>query len=147
AAGWGMSLPRLWAFVAVALPAIFFEGHLSSVDLAYHVRAGEIMLRTHALIRTDSLAFTSAGRPWLDQQWGAQVLFAAVYRAGGWAGLAVAKAVIVAVVFLTVYLACRAAGGGARLAAGLTLGAYLVAGYDLALRPQLLAMALFGLTL
>ena len=35
----------------------------------------------------DTWTFTAAGLPWFDQQWGAQVLLAAVYQVAGWTGL------------------------------------------------------------
>ena len=81
-----MTLAQLWAFVAFVLPALVSVALIEVADLAYQVRAGDIMLRTHTLIRTDSFSFTAAGHAWLDQQWLAQVLFAAVYRPFGWPG-------------------------------------------------------------
>jgi hypothetical protein len=146
-AWWRLNLSQLWVFVVVAFTAMFLEGRLLSVDLAYHIRAGEIMVRTHSLIRSDTLSFTAAGRPWLDQQWGAQLLFASLYRAGGWAALGLFKAALVAVIFSFVYLACRGAGASVRLACGLTLASFIVTGFGLPLRPQLLALALFAATL
>ncbi len=144
----GISLPGLWAFVAVALPVVTaLEARISTIDLAYQIRAGEIILRTRHLVRVDPFTFTAAGRPWLDQQWGAQVLLALLHRAGGWATLAVARAALVGVVFLLVYLACRAAGASVKGAAWLALGSFVIAVEGLAMRPQLMGMALFALTL
>jgi hypothetical protein len=142
-----ISLPALWAFVAVVLPIIAaLEANLSSIDLAYQVRLGDIMLRTGSLIREDTLTFTALGQPWLDQQWGAQILFAAVHRAGGWAALALLRAALVGVIYLCVYLACRAAGADQRRAAWLTIAGFLVSVEGLALRPQLFGMVLFAVT-
>ena len=53
-----MSLPQLWAFVAVVLPMVALHGALGTIDLAYHVRAGDIMLHTHELVRHDVFTFT-----------------------------------------------------------------------------------------
>ena len=36
-----------------------------------------------------------AGPPWIDQQWGAQVILAAVYRLAGWTGLVLLRARLV----------------------------------------------------
>ena len=141
---WHLSLPQLWAVLAVALPAMVLEGRLSSVDLAYHIRAGESMLRLHSMIRTDTFSFTAGGRPWIDQQWGAQILFAWIHRRGAWAGLGLTKMGLVALIFAFVYLACRASGASARLAAGLALASFVATGLGLPLRPQLLGMALFA---
>jgi hypothetical protein len=142
-----MSLPQLWAFVAVVLPIIALHGALGTIDLAYQIRTGDIMLHTHGLVRHDLFTFTVPGTPWLDQQWGAQLVFAMVYRALGWPGLALAQIFLGGLTMLFVYLACRVAGPPPRFAAGLTLGAFAVAWTSLSLRPQLLAAVLFAMSL
>ena len=55
----------------------------NAVDLAYHVRAGAMMVHDHAILRTDPFAWPTSGRPWLDQNWGAQVIFYGLWRLGG----------------------------------------------------------------
>jgi hypothetical protein len=143
-----LSLSTVWAITAVALPVIAaLDASLASIDLAYHIRAGNSMLDTHALIRTDTYTFTAAGKPWLDQQWLSQVLFALVHRAGGWAALHLLRAALVGAIFLFVFLSCAAAGASKKAAAGLTLGAFVVSVGGLGLRPQLLGMLLFSITL
>ena len=44
---------------------------------------------------TDTFTFTAFGDPWLNQQWGAQAILAAVFRVAGWTGLAVFRAALV----------------------------------------------------
>lgn len=143
-----MSLPRLWAFLAVALPtlAALIAG-LQSVDLTYHLRAGAQILDAGAIPATDTWTFTAGGLPWTDQQWGAQVVLAAAYRAGGWTGLVLLRAFLVAVIFGSLFAIGRRRGLGMRVAALLTLAAFAVSAVALALRPQLLGMALFALVL
>ena len=80
--------------------------HLGVSDLAYQLRAGNLMLATHHFIRTDTFSFTAFGRPWVDQQWGAQILLTLLYRLGGWSFLVFVRAVSGAVVLLLVFLAC-----------------------------------------
>jgi hypothetical protein len=139
------TIGQLWAFAAVALPVVAaLRATLPANDLAYQIRAGEIMVRTHHVIRVDPFTFTAFGRPWLDQQWGAQILFDLVYRAGGWVGLALFRSALVGCIYLLVFLACRAAGARIRTAAWLTVAGFTVSAGGLALRPQLLGMALFA---
>ena len=83
------------------------------------------------------------GRPWLDQQWGAQVLLALVYRAGGWAAMGFFHGALVGVTFWFLWLACRARGASARLSAALTLGGFAVCFYNAGMRPQTMAYPLF----
>ena len=142
-----LSLPELWAFLAVALPVVAaLIAPMSTVDLAYQVRAGQLMIEQGAVLRTDPFTFTAGGQPWLDQQWAAQVVLGGLYEVGGWALLAIMRALLVGGIFWLVYRACRDAGAGQRAAAGLALAAFAVAAVSLALRPQLFGMALFALT-
>lgn len=143
-----MSLARLWAILAVALPGIgALLAGLSTTDLAYHLRAGGDMLDGLGIPRTDTWTYTVAGRPWHDQQWLAQVALAGVYRLGGWVGLAVLRALLVGAIFGLVALAARRRGADARTATILAIAAFVVSAVALALRPQLLGMLLFAVVL
>ena len=143
-----MSLPRLWAFLAVALPALgALIASLPSVDLAYHLRAGGEILATGTIPSVDNWTFTATGTPWTDQQWGAQVILAAVYRAGGWTGLVLLRSILVALIFGCILEIGRRRGLGLRLSAWLALAAFIVSAAALGLRPQLFGMALFAVVL
>jgi hypothetical protein len=154
------TIGELWSFLAIALPALAaLLVPMPAVDLAYQLRAGADILAGSGIPAVDTWTFTVPGTPWLDQQWGAQVLLAAVFQAGGWTGLAVLRAVLVGLTFGLTFAALRAswsmassrAGGSfiassSRTAALLTLGAFAVAAPALALRPQLFAIPLFAAT-
>jgi hypothetical protein len=143
-----VSLRRLWLFLPVALPVLAaLLASLSSVDLASNLRAGDEILRTGAVPRVDTWTFTGEGLPWFDQQWGAQVVLEAAYRIGSWTGLAVLRAALVGVIFGCVLLIGLRRGLSSRNAALLTIAVFAVAAPALALRPQLLGMALFAVTL
>jgi hypothetical protein len=132
-----------WALVAAALPAAAaLFTRMRSIDLAYHVRAGVLALRTGGPVRVDPFTFTHAGRPWINQQWGAQVVFAAGHRLLGWAGVALLYAAASGAGFSFLYLHCRRRGAVPGTAAVLTLLGFLVATGP-APRPQALAVPLF----
>jgi hypothetical protein len=140
-----LGLDRLWLLLALALPALAsLVVPLPAVDLAYQVRAGELILATGAIPVTDTFTFTAHGAAWVDQQWLAQVLLALVHRVGGWEVLAVLRAVLVATAFGFVTAAALARGAAPRLAAILALVAFVLAAPALALRPQLFGIALFA---
>lgn len=142
-----MSLGRLWAFLAVGLPVLgALLANLQSVDLAYHLRAGALIVDTGSVPTVDSFTFTAAGLPWQDQQWAAEVVLAVVFRGAGWTGLVVLRALLVGLTFGLVFAMCRR-GNSNRTAALLTLAAFALAAVTLALRPQLFGMALFALVL
>jgi hypothetical protein len=140
-------LSHVWAATGVLLPIIVVAGTpLVVVDLAYHLRAGDIMFDTNALLRTDVFSAVAYGKPWLNQQWLAQLFMAMAFRLGGWFGLVVLRALLGALALTFVFLACRAAGAATKRAAWLTLawGVVFTAGSEL--RPQLFGMVCFAVT-
>ena len=143
-----MTLTRLWTFLAIGLPVLAtLIADVSAVDLAYHLRAGGMTLDTGQIPTTDTFTFTASGAAWLNQQWGAQVLLATVDRLAGWTGLTILRATLVGFTFGCLYAIGRRRGLEVRRAAWLTLGAFIVSAVALALRPQLIGMALLAATL
>ena len=144
----GIRLSTVWAVAAFAVPlTLVLVVPLGSIDLAYVIRAGQIMLRTGDLLRTDVFLFTTACDPWANQQWGAEVLLAGVFDGLGWLGLALVRAGLTAGVIGFVYAACRASGADRRAAAWLTLLAALLLMSGLQLRSQLFGLLFFALLL
>jgi hypothetical protein len=144
----GVTLPEVWAICAVALPVLgAVAASLGMTDLGYQLRAGQSMLSSGHLLHTDSMSFVSAGHHWVNQQWGAQILLDLAYKVGGFDGLVFLRALLVGVTFALVYRICRRAGATQRVAAGLTLGSFVVAVPNLALRPQLFGVLFFISTL
>lgn len=144
---WALSLDQVWAVMAVVLPLMVVGGGLAALDLAYHIRAGDLMLESGHLIRSDSFSYTAAGELWRDQQWAAQVLLALAFRPLGWLGFSILKVGLTGIVFAFLYLACRAVGARPRTGAVLTLAATPVVFGGLPLRPQLFGVVLFAATL
>lgn len=143
-----MSLSRLWLYLAVALPVLAAVlAPMSSVDLAYQLRAGGEIIDTRTVPSVDTWTFTAAGMPWVDQQWGAQVLLAAVHRLAGWTGLVLLRAVLTGFIVGGTVAIARSRGLDERGSAVLGIAAFIVAAPAMALRPQLFGMACFVLTL
>jgi hypothetical protein len=144
----GLTIAQLWTFLGVALPTLAaLLVPMPSVDLAYQLRAGAGILAGHGIPSIDTWTFTIAGAPWLDQQWGAQVVLAAVYQTAGWTGLALLRAALVGITFWLVMATLRSTGCAARPAALLALIGFVIAAPALALRPQQFAIVLFAASL
>jgi hypothetical protein len=142
-----LSLDRIWALIAIAIPAAGgLAIKMSTVDLAYHLRLGDQILHG-TFPRVDSFTFSASGLPWIDQQWGAQVLMTLAHGPDGWNSLLLLKAALIAVTFVFVFRACRSAGASVRAAAGLTVAGYLVSAQNMGMRPQLFAAPLFAVVL
>jgi hypothetical protein len=143
-----VSFRALWAFLAVALPVLAsLLAPMSTVDLTYHLRAGSEILSSGAIPASDTWTFTAAGLSWFDQQWGAQVILRVFELVGGWTGLAVLRAALTGVIFATLFAVGWRRGLDPRPTALLTLAAFVVAAPAMALRPQLVGMALFAVLL
>ena len=145
-----LRLSHVWPVAALAFPiAVVTATPLGAIDLAYQVRAGDVMLSTHTLLRTDTFSFSVAGRPWLNQQWGAELVIGAAYRVGGWLGLAVTRGLLAGAVLVLILLACRAAGASLRAASWLTLaaGTLLLVPGAFQLRGQLFGVVCFAAVL
>jgi hypothetical protein len=145
-----MSRTTLWRVLAVGLPMLAaLAASLPSVDLAFQLRAGSEILAAGAIPTVDSWTFTAAGQPWLDQQWGSQVLLQLVFGAAAWTGLALLRAALVGLAFGLLFATVRrrAPGLGSIGSTVLVIAAFVVSADALALRAQLFAIVLFAATL
>lgn len=79
----------LLAVPLAALVAVALGGPILSGDLWWHLRTGAWILEQGALPATDPFSHTAGDTPWVLQEYGSQVLFAAVYRVAGFDGLRV----------------------------------------------------------
>ena len=137
-----------WTATAYLVPVILgLVSTLGAVDLAYHLRTGQGIVADLALPSVDTFTFSVDGARWVDQQWGGQVVLWLTFRLGGWPGLVVLQAALGAVSFGFIFMAARARGASARLAAALTLAGFLMAYPMITLRPQLVALPLFAAAL
>ncbi len=131
--------------LAVFLPAIVsLLAPLASQDVAYHIRTGQLMLQSGALVDTDPFTFTVAGEPWLNQQWAASLVLGGAFDAVGWSGLLLLRAVLIGLTFSLVHAACRGVAANHLVSAVVTLGMFLVAMPNLALRSQTFGLLCFA---
>jgi hypothetical protein len=133
----------LWLAVFLTASATPFASSLISADgdFALHVTLGEGILEAGGLLPRDPTA-AEATRPYVDFEWGAQVLFALAHRAAGLAGPVLLVAALVATTLWCVLAWARREGAGP-WPAFLVLGAViLVARLHLLARPHVFTWAL-----
>lgn len=131
----------LWAGITILVPGLLVSlASMSTVDLAYGIRAGGQILDGAGIPRIDTFTFTAAGLPWIDQQWAAQAILAAVYRFGGWPALSTLWAVIVVAIEALLWRAARSMGAGVRTTGVTLLLGFLVAAQGSSLRSQVLGL-------
>lgn len=93
--GWPMLLaPAVGACWAAA--TLFNPGLFNDADTNWHLATGQWILAHGQVPTTDPFSWSAAGRAWVAHEWLSEVVMALVYRTGGWAGLAVLTAAILA---------------------------------------------------
>jgi hypothetical protein len=131
----------LWAGITILLPGLLVSVlSMSTVDLAYAIRAGGQILDGAGIPRIDTYTFTAAGLTWIDQQWLAQAIFSAIHRLGGWPALAALWAVIIVAIEALLWRAARCMGAGVRTTGATLLLAFVIAAQGSSLRSQVLGL-------
>ena len=126
--------------LAVGLPT-------SDPDTYWHLASGQWMLDHHAILRTDVFSSTVAGQPYSVGEWLGEVVLTIIFDLAGWAGLAVFRAVLVAIAgFFLTRLARR---NGAPLVAALLVVAWalVVSKTRWTDRPAIFTFVLFPVVL
>jgi hypothetical protein len=140
-----LTVPRLWLVVVLGAIGIMGLARVpNAIDLAYHVKAGELMVAEHTLPRTDALAWTTAGRSWLDQNWGAQLVLYGIWRLGGFPLVAVLNALLSVAAWGLVAAACRRRTANLRVIAGAVFIGCVASLATFSARPQMFSLLLFS---
>ncbi|MBI4387046.1 MAG: hypothetical protein HY551_06665 [Elusimicrobia bacterium] len=131
---------RLLVVLCWGVAAAIFLLPISNPDLFWHLSAAQRILDLGALPRHDWLSHTRLGAPWVDFEWGSQLLFWAAHRCGGAWGLWALKGVLVALIAAGVHATLKLYRLPAPIrAAGLSLwAAAMLARSDL--RPDLFSV-------
>jgi hypothetical protein len=143
-----LSLDDVW--LAGTLVFAFLVGTLlaaEQTDYWWTVKLGDGLWATHHLPAADPLAFTSTRQPYVEQQWLAQLVLAAVHAAGGLEAVLLLRGAILVATAALLYYAARFRGAAAAAAAAACSLAMLSITGGAAIRPQLLAIPLFTLVL
>lgn len=72
---------------------------LNDPDTHWHITVGNWILTHGAVPTVDSYSFTFTGQPWIAKEWLSQVLLAAAYNFGGWAGVSALAAAAIGFTF------------------------------------------------
>ena len=84
---------RLVFWLGLAVAFALYTGPLLDPDLPWHLSAARNMAATGGVPRGDFLSWTMAGKPWVDFEWGTQLIFYGLYKVGGTTALCLFKAV------------------------------------------------------
>ncbi|MCB9851696.1 MAG: hypothetical protein H6819_01270 [Phycisphaerales bacterium] len=139
-------LAVIFAGTLVVLLAWFRIGNL---DLGYHIAYGRHFLNTGEIVGTqpDPFLYAETKQPFVNANWGSQVIFALVERAGGATGLFALRFGLIAIIFAAIgHIAFRQTGSPVALAIAWLIAA--MAGYErFSLRPELFSYAILCIQL
>jgi hypothetical protein len=87
---------------AIVLATVVVGGRsklLNDPGTFWHLRLGRDILKTGAVPRFDTLTYSRANTPWVDQSWAFDVALAAIVNRWGWSGAVAVTALIIASVY------------------------------------------------
>jgi tetratricopeptide (TPR) repeat protein len=136
------------ALVAVALLAgVLATRQVASLDVGFHLAAGERVLSGQGWPRTDPFTYTVSDRAYIDTSWGFQLLAALAQRTGGAGGLVLLQVALVLGTLLALYRTARLQPASPTWLA-LLLGLGVVASeMRFEIRPELVSYLLLALLL
>ena len=130
-------IERIAAFAVLAtIFAVAAVPRLDS-DLWWHLAAGRRIVETSSIPRVDPFSFTFAGRPWLNHEWLAEVLFHGI----GLTLLPFFFALVITATFALVWMRMRLRNAGPSIAL-VILGAAFFAG-SMSFGPRVQMLTLF----
>jgi hypothetical protein len=138
---------RLWIALGVLGAASLSLGTLYDPDLSWHLAAGRFILKIGAIPTRDTFSWTMLDQPWIDFEWGFQLILLALANAGGAAALWLFKSLmlcVLGVVFLALLEAWEFPDSW--IGAGLVVFAAAVFPVT-TLRPELFSLLFFELEL
>ena len=108
-------------------------------DLWWHLKAGQQIIDTRSIPRTDDYSFTKQGSEWVAHEWLSEVIIEGLYRVIGLVGLVAIFSLIIVIALWLTYRRCD----GKPYAAGIAILLAAAASSPLfGIRPQMLTLLL-----
>jgi hypothetical protein len=115
---------------------------LADPDIGWHIRAGEQMLATWSIPRTDSFSSTMQGQPWVAWEWLYEIALGILDRAMGLNGVIWLAALVMAATMTVLLWQLLNSGTGLPLAIALMLLAEATAAIHMFARPHIVSWLL-----
>lgn len=80
---------------------------IQDTDVWWHIKTGELIVRTGAIPRADPFSFTCLGHPWVAHEWLSEVIIYSVFARLGFIGLMLMEAALVCGLFLAIHALVR----------------------------------------
>jgi hypothetical protein len=110
----GLGVRIVSALVVAASAGYFWATNVADEDLWNHLTFGELKLRTLAVPHVEASSYSAPGHAWFNHEWGSEVVFALLYRAGGTPGLFALKFGVGLAILAAILATARTLAGSAR---------------------------------
>ncbi len=140
-----LSLASVVAVGAMVLSLWWFK--LASLDTGFHIAYGRYFLETGRIVTFDPFLDPAIVRPFINGNWGTQVVMAWVERAWGVTGLTVMRWALLSVVFGSIAVIVRRETRGWHWLAWVWMLAAVTAYERFSVRPELLGYAIMAVML
>jgi hypothetical protein len=115
---------------------------LGDAGIGWHIRTGDLILRSGEVPRVDPFSSTMGGKPWYAWEWLYDVVVAMLHRGTGLNGVVFFTAWVIAFTFLLVFRRMLARGAGLGIAVGMLLLAVSASSIHFLTRPHVLSWLL-----
>jgi hypothetical protein len=92
--------PVLLAILFALVVFLAVPKKIADPDIGWHLRNAEVLLQTHTFLHQDLYSFTTAGKPWMDHEWLAEIPFFLAWRAFGPRGIFLVTVLVIEVILL-----------------------------------------------
>jgi hypothetical protein len=138
---------RVALALVFVLLALLCCRQVSSLDVGFHLRAGERLLAGGGWPRNDPFTFTLEDRPYIDTSWGYQVVLAAARRLGDAPGVVALHGLLVLGTFAVLYRTARLAPVDPASLVAVTLAGAAASEMRYEARPELASWLLLAAVL
>jgi hypothetical protein len=133
----------VWLLVGFCF-GVPMAGRISAHDVWWHLQTGKMISAHHAIPTVDVYSFTVYGKPWLVHEWLSLVLSWQVFDRFGFAGLNVAKSLLILATFIVVLATARMRTTDLKAAIVATAVSAFVSIPGWSVRPQLFGYLCFA---
>jgi hypothetical protein len=140
-------IPSTSDLIFVLLLAGFAAGPLAQkllgdAGIGWHIRTGQLILKTGAVPRVDPFSATMRGQPWFAWEWLYDVLVGWLERIAGLNGVVFASALVIAGTYTLAFRRMVARGAGLIVAVALLLFSVLASSIHFLARPHVVSWLL-----
>ncbi|UCC80660.1 MAG: tetratricopeptide repeat protein [Candidatus Zixiibacteriota bacterium] len=128
------ALFSLWIVIIVAVTSLF---PINNYDIWWHLKTGEYIVSERSIPGADIYSFTAEGNDWITHEWLAELIFYAVYSAGGFDLLIIFKVLMAALIAAILLFNFYKSDNKNPLIFILLMAAICIGSYRLFARPHL----------